>query len=298
MLQAQAPVLLEQLEREKELLRIFLQVSQNDNHQLRRMHLKSFLMVPVQRIMKYPLLLDRLYKTTSAKHMDKSYLKEAKDKIEDILGHINAKSRTTSFRQRKPSQKSAQHCSVTEKIEVSRVALETLQWNRKDVCDVITSQLYITQPVDHLWAIKKCKNYKFTTVYGVLMTLMQQQNETGNDNDINVKRNSSHHSNNENNNNNNVRVKSAAVVFIKEKNGRFQVMREPFMLEKCVVSQDPEYPEVFEILEWSKEAFLIKTDNPQDTKLWVQNLRQQMNNLGFWRKRRNALPNILLNHLS
>ena len=51
--QAQAPVLLEQLEREKELLRIFLHVSQNDNHLLRRMHLKSFLMVPVQRIMKW-----------------------------------------------------------------------------------------------------------------------------------------------------------------------------------------------------------------------------------------------------
>lgn len=50
--QAQAPVLLEQLEREKELLRIFLHVSQSDNHLLRRMHLKSFLMVPVQRIMK------------------------------------------------------------------------------------------------------------------------------------------------------------------------------------------------------------------------------------------------------
>lgn len=60
------------------------------------------------------------------------------------------------------------------------------------------------------------------------------------------------------NENNSVRVKSAAVVFIKEKNGRYQVMREPFMLEKCVVSQDPDYTDVFEILEWSKESFLIK----------------------------------------
>ncbi|XP_060567018.1 uncharacterized protein LOC132725851 [Ruditapes philippinarum] len=296
--QAQAPVLLEQLEKEKELLRIFLQVSQNDNHQLRRMHLKSFLMVPVQRIMKYPLLLDRLHKTTPSSHLDKNSLKEAKDKIEDILGHINAKSRTVSFRQRKPSQKSSQHCSVTEKIEVSRVALETLQWNRKDVCDVITSQLQITQPVDHLWAAKKCKNYKFTTVYGVLLTLMQQPNERGNDNDINNMRNNNNNNNNNNMENTNSRVKSAAVVFIKEKSGRYQVSREPFMLEKCVVSQDPDYHDVFEILEWSKEAFLIKADSPQETKLWVQNLRQQMNNLGVWRKRRNALPNILLNHHS
>ncbi|KAL5006025.1 hypothetical protein ScPMuIL_017183 [Solemya velum] len=62
--QAQAPILLEQLEKDKELLRIFLLVSQTDNPLLRRMHLKSFLMVPVQRIMKYPLLLERLFKCT------------------------------------------------------------------------------------------------------------------------------------------------------------------------------------------------------------------------------------------
>lgn len=58
--------------------------------------------------------------------------------------------------------------------------------------------------------------------------------------------------------NNNTQVKSAAVVFIKEKNGRYQALREPFMLEKCIVSQDPEYMDVFEIIEWSKEAYLIK----------------------------------------
>jgi len=50
--QAEAPLLLEQFEREKELLHIFLQASQKDNQHLRKLHLKAFLMVPVQRIMK------------------------------------------------------------------------------------------------------------------------------------------------------------------------------------------------------------------------------------------------------
>jgi hypothetical protein len=71
-------------------------------------------------------------------------------------------------------------------------------------------------------------------------------------------RNNNNNNNNNNMENTNSRVKSAAVVFIKEKSGRYQVSREPFMLEKCVVSQDPDYHDVFEILEWSKEAFLIK----------------------------------------
>ena len=60
-------------------------------------------------------------------------------------------------------------------MEVTRVAMETLNWKRKDVCDVITSQLHVTQPIDHTWATKRCKNYKFVPVYGVLMTL----NEVG-----------------------------------------------------------------------------------------------------------------------
>jgi len=43
---------LEQLESNKELLRVFLSVSQTENSVLRRMSFKSFLMVPVQRIMR------------------------------------------------------------------------------------------------------------------------------------------------------------------------------------------------------------------------------------------------------
>lgn len=43
---------LEQIETENDILRAFLQVSQAENSALRRMSLKSFLMVPVQRVMK------------------------------------------------------------------------------------------------------------------------------------------------------------------------------------------------------------------------------------------------------
>lgn len=47
--QASASRLLNSLEKEKELLRLFLRVSQMDNALLRRMNLNAFLMVPVQR---------------------------------------------------------------------------------------------------------------------------------------------------------------------------------------------------------------------------------------------------------
>ena len=38
----------------------------------------------------------------------------------------------------------------------------------------------------------------------------------------------------------------------------FIYLQDPLMLEKCVVSQDPDFTEVFEVLEWSKESLLIK----------------------------------------
>ena len=49
---AAAPVLLDTLVDDKELLRVFLQVTQRERAVLRKMDLKAFLMVPVQRIMK------------------------------------------------------------------------------------------------------------------------------------------------------------------------------------------------------------------------------------------------------
>ncbi len=54
--QGSAALLLNHLEKEKELLRIFLRVSQMENTLLRRMNLRSFLVVPVQRVTKYEIM--------------------------------------------------------------------------------------------------------------------------------------------------------------------------------------------------------------------------------------------------
>merc|ERR1719163_1614499 len=77
------------MEKEKELLRIFLKVSQMENSMLRRMNLSSFLMVPVQRITKYPLLLARLLKVTPGHHTDRENIREAQARIEVALDQIN-----------------------------------------------------------------------------------------------------------------------------------------------------------------------------------------------------------------
>ena len=60
-----------------------------ENALLRRMNLSAFLMVPVQRVCRYPLLLNRLYKVTPYHHDDREILKEAQRIISRHLEHIN-----------------------------------------------------------------------------------------------------------------------------------------------------------------------------------------------------------------
>merc|ERR1712141_192535 len=94
--QGSASTQLASLEKERELLRIFLRVSQMENTILRRMNLSSFLMVPVQRVTKYPLLLSRLLKVTPAHHQDRSSLQESRERIEHHLENMNQEARDTN----------------------------------------------------------------------------------------------------------------------------------------------------------------------------------------------------------
>ncbi|XP_032801184.2 uncharacterized protein LOC116938149 isoform X1 [Petromyzon marinus] len=82
--QTEALQTLANLEREKELLRIFLDVSQKENPALRRMHLRSFLMAPLQRITKYPLLFTRLAGTTATAHGHRGNSDRDNDENDDI----------------------------------------------------------------------------------------------------------------------------------------------------------------------------------------------------------------------
>ena len=90
--QASASALLASMEKDRELLRIFLKVSQMENTILRRMNLSSFLMVPVQRVTKYPLLLSRLLKVTPPHHSDRPALQVNHNITEyDKFGRIQDK---------------------------------------------------------------------------------------------------------------------------------------------------------------------------------------------------------------
>ncbi|XP_043930963.1 uncharacterized protein LOC122804862 [Protopterus annectens] len=276
--------MLNSLEKEKELLRIFLDVSQNDNTVLRRMNLRSFLMAPLQRVTKYPLLLCRIIKATIEYHPDHTSLREAKSRVESHLEHINMKtkqeSNTWSLRSfRRDSRRNREVINI----EMREISIKTVGWSREDTRFVMEGSLQIAQPPDGQWIKKGTKALKFQNVHVLLMVNMKRLSDScldGLSAEI-----SPHHE----------PIKDAVLTLIKDKsNGKFALLREPLKLCNCVISIDPECNETFELLEIRREAFVFRDSDMTRTHHWFRQIKRYSRELGSWKKRRNALPNIMI----
>lgn len=273
------------LEKEKELLRIFLDVSQNDNTALRRMNLRSFLMAPLQRVTKYPLLLSRIMKVTSECHPDFPKLCEAKSRVESHLEHINMKTKQegngVSWSLRSFRRDSRKNREVIN-IEMREVSMKTVGWAREHTRFVMEGPLQLSQPADGQWVKKGSKALKFQNVQSLLMVRTLRDSvgnvDTGSHAEIGGGS-----------------VQDGVLVLIKDKSsGKFAVLREPIRLGNCVVSTDPECEDTFEILDIKRESFVFRASDKSRTQQWFHQIKRYARDLGTWRKRRNALPNIMI----
>ncbi|XP_051881193.1 uncharacterized protein si:dkey-91i10.2 [Pristis pectinata] len=276
--------LLNSLEKEKELLRIFLDVSQNDNTALRRMNLRSFLMAPLQRVTKYPLLLSRISSSTPEYHPDHRGLREAKSRVESHLEHINMRSRQEgaplwplrSFR-----RGSRRHREAAD-VEMREVAIRAVGWPREETRFAMEGTLQSSQPSDGQWSKKGSRSLKFQNLHALLM-VNKPEPEPGQEGTASggsgweVAR-------------------DAALVLIRDKSGgKFSLFRRPIHLGNCVVSSDPDCDDTFELLEIPKEVFVFRDVDQPRTQHWFRLVKRYSQDLGSWRKRRNALPNIMIN---
>ncbi|XP_023682694.2 uncharacterized protein arhgef49 [Paramormyrops kingsleyae] len=272
--------MLNSLEKEKELLRIFLDVSQNDNTALRRMNLRSFLMAPLQRVTKYPLLLSRISKATAECHPDRGRLREAKSHVESHLEHINTKTRQEgapwSLRSfRRDSRRNREAANV----EIREASMRTVGWTRESTRFVMEGPLQLAQPADGQWVKKGSRALKFQNVQSLLMVHTQRAGDGPPDGMESPEP-----------------VRDGVLVLIKDKSsGKFAVLREPIRLSNCVVSSDPECDDTFELLDIPREAFVFRAVDKARTQQWFRQIRRYARDLGPWRKRRNALPNIMIN---
>ncbi|KAJ3592720.1 hypothetical protein NHX12_007847 [Muraenolepis orangiensis] len=289
--------MLNALEKEKELLRIFLDVSQNDNTALRRMNLRSFLMAPLQRVTKYPLLLSRIGKASAECHPDHGRLREAKQRVESHLEHINMKTKQEgagmawSLRSfRRDSRKNREVINI----EMREVSMRTVGWPRERTRFVMEGPLQLSQPADGQWVKKGSKALKFQNVQSLLMVKTQRAGESptqGPEEPEAIPRAGDQWPpvGGE-------CIRDGVLVLIKDKSsGKFAVLREPIRLGNCVVSTDPECEDTFEVLDIRRESFVFRASDKSRTQQWFRQIKRYARDLGPWRKRRNALPNIMIN---
>nr|XP_046259909.1 uncharacterized protein si:dkey-91i10.2 isoform X2 [Scatophagus argus] len=284
--------MLNTLEKEKELLRIFLDVSQNDNTALRRMNLRSFLMAPLQRVTKYPLLLSRIIKVTPECHPDYARLREAKSRVESHLEHINMKTKqegngvTWSLRSfRRDSRKNREVINI----EMREVSMKTVGWARENTRFVMEGPLQLSQPADGQWVKKGSKALKFQNVQSLLMVRTHRTGEvTAQSIDLAARADQGEGGRDG--------IQDGVLVLIKDKSsGKFTVLREPIHLGNCVVSTDPDCDDTFEVLDIRRESFVFRASDKSRTQQWFHQIKRYARDLGTWRKRRNALPNIMIN---
>lgn len=285
--QASASLSLMAQEKEKELLRIFLRVSQMENTLLRRMNLAAFLMAPVQRVTKYPLLLSRLYKVTPYSHQDRESLRDAQLRVQLHLERINQLTREgnpTKIWRRISSisvnPRRAQNNVGVGSIKLRKMALDLLKWNRDETRFVLAGRLLVAeQPASG-------RGVRFAAVHGLLAVLGRPNSnyrpDLAHDNSLLFPRNTG--------------IRDGALLLAKEKAGKFVLPREPLSLGSCIISCDPELKDCFEIQEYtSKEGFLFKAENSMETREWLKQLRYHAKDLGSWRRRRNGMANIMIN---
>ncbi|KAG4071185.1 hypothetical protein HA402_001175 [Bradysia odoriphaga] len=287
--QAAASLLLANMEKEKELLRIFLRVSQMENTVLRRMNLNSFLMVPVQRVTKYPLLLARLYKVTPAHLEGRELLKQAQEKIELHLNHMNreAKDVPTKLWRRisssSPNRRSSCEIDMIN-IKLRKMAIDLLEWHHDEVRFAIEGKLLFTQPNDNNW--RKGRTIKLTPVNALLVTNGKPSATYKVDKVLNEQLNFPRHTG----------IREASLLLVREKSGRYTLLREPLFLDRCIVCTEADWEDYFEVQEISsKDTFIFKAEDGARTKQWYAQLQYHSQGMGAWRKRRNALANIMIN---
>jgi len=174
---------------------------------------------------------------------------------------------------------------------VRKMVLETLGWgkeSREDINFVLESRLNYTQPTDVNW--RNLFSVKMSPISALLVTLGQNtlaptcqlprreesprfSKETG--------------------------CREAALILLKEKGLRYSPVREALQLDKCVICWEQEWDDCFELTEFTtKESYIFKGEDPQQTLQWFHCIRFYCHSLGGWRKRRNALANIMINGMA
>jgi hypothetical protein len=118
-------------------------------------------------------LLARLFKVSPANHESRDAMKQAQEKIELHLNHMNreAKDVPTKLWRRisssSPNRRSSCEIDMIN-IKLRKMAVDVLEWNHDDVRFAMEGRLLFTQPNDNNW--RRGRTIKLTPVNALLVT--------------------------------------------------------------------------------------------------------------------------------
>ncbi|KAK3742178.1 hypothetical protein QZH41_012073, partial [Actinostola sp. cb2023] len=232
--QNSSSLLLESLQKKNELLKIFLNVTCRENPKCRKMDLNSFLLAPVQRIMKYPLLLSRIRKATPRRNPDREKLMQAQRKIEEQLNRINSLNSTVESRQRR--YRSSGHLgrsdSTLDQLQMKKMASEILNWAMGEmyllmhgVFEVVIHEFVSSGGWSRRGSKRTVDVFMLFCVSGLSEPKIIDSDE---DNAVEEPLFPSE-----------ADATNAALVMLRKKmNGKYTLFKEPLSLDSCVVCRD------------------------------------------------------------
>lgn len=151
-------------------------------------------------------------------------------------------------------------------IKLRKIAVDVLEWNHDEARFILEGKLLFTQPTDNNW--RKGRTIKLTPVNALLVVngkvyvwclcRIIQKNCF-----FQVTPNKPPGDKTEENglvfSPKNSRVREAALLLVRDKNGRYSLLREPLYLDRCVIAADPAWQSYFEVQELlNKDTFIFK----------------------------------------
>jgi len=162
------------------------------------------------------------------------------------------------------------------------MASEVLGWNTEETRFPVEGRVLFTQPSDANWKIM-VRTVKMNAIQAVLCVLCPEElPEVTTNKELIFPPDTSC-------------IKDASLIMVREKSGKYTLVRDPLPLENCVICCEQDWDDCFEIQEFvNKEAFVFKGEEPEDTMMWFKSLQFYTQCLGGWRKRRKGLANIMI----
>lgn len=274
--QKQSVDLLNQLENKSHLLRVFLQESCKENTKLRKMDIKSFLTMPTQRIMKYPLLLHLIHKNTARSSYDRDNISLAIMKLEDEIKRINNITKT-STQIHKTLTTLTPRLNSLDVIKAKKFISQYLKWKEENIKVILQNNRF--EITSEGFYKKTFRVTIYLCVYDTSENYLEHFLDTTT----------------YNYNHKYIHTKEAFLIIFKEENiDRWVIHKSPIDLKYAVVSIDQQSKELsMSIID--SEVFKLHGKYENEVKEMKSMLDFVIKTLNSkWRQRRNAMSNIMI----